>query len=159
MALPETNMEVQKPYRKKLREGDIFRLKYPDDRYVFGQIVSLTAKAGGFENCIKVYVFDAVFNEPEKVIDLTSNELMFAPLFINRLGFSRGYMPIVDNKPVVQTSTKYCYFDVPFKKYLDAEGDEISNAKGVVGTWGLSNYLVLDDLVSEILGIPVIEAT
>jgi hypothetical protein len=84
---------------------------------------------------------------------------MFAPLFINRLGFSRGYMPIVDNKPVVQTTTKYCYFDVPFKKYLNAEGDEISSAKGVVGTWGLSNYLVLDDLVSEILGIPVIEAT
>ncbi|MDP5138728.1 Imm26 family immunity protein [Rheinheimera baltica] len=159
MALPETNMEIQKPYRKKLKEGDIFRLKYPDDRYVFGQIVSLTAKTGGFENCIKVYVFDAVFSEPEKVIDLTSNELMFAPLFINRLGFSRGYMPIVDNKPVVQTSTKYCYFDVPFKKYLNAEGDEISNAKGAVGTWGLSNYLVLDDLVSEKLGIPVIEAT
>ena len=45
------------------------------------------------------------------------------------------------------------------KKYLNAEGDEISNAKGLVGTWGLSNYLILDDWVSEKLGIPVIEAT
>ncbi len=159
MALPETNMEVQKAFRKKLKTGDIFRLKYPDDRYVFGQIVSLTGKAGGFENCIKVYVFDAVFSEPDKVIDLTSNELMLAPLFINRLGFSRGYMPVVDNKPVVQISTKYCYFDVLFKKYLNADGDEIPNAKGLVGIWGLSNYLVLDELVSEKLGIPIIEAS
>ncbi|MCF2861315.1 Imm26 family immunity protein [Pseudoalteromonas sp. Cnat2-41] len=157
MALPQTNMEVQKPYRKKPKVGDIFRLKYSGCRYIFGQVVSLTANTGGFENCIKVNVFDFVTSDPEKVNEDEFNELMFAPLFINRLGFSRGYMPILANKPLMKLTTKYCYFDVPFKKYIDPDGDEIPNPVGLVGTWGLSNYLVLDDLVSEKLGIPCID--
>ena len=44
---------------------------------------------------------------------------------------------------------------VLYKKYLDSEGNEIAGPKGLVGSWGLSNYLVMDDLISEKLGLPI----
>ncbi len=64
-------------------------------------------------------------------------------------------MPVIGNAPVKKTSSEYCYFDVLYKKYLDSEGNEIAGPKGLVGSWGLSNYLVMDDLISEKLGLPI----
>ena len=157
MELPSINMEIQSPYRKKLKVGDIFRLKYPNSRYLFGQITSLSAKAAGFKDCIKINVFESEHNCPDCPIKQSSKKLLIAPLFINRLGFSRGYMPVISNTDVIKTSSKYCYFDALFKKHLNDDGVEIPQATGLVGAWGLSNYLVLDDLVSEILGIGVME--
>ena len=45
VAFPETNIELQLPYRKHLKVGDVFRLRYPGERYFLGQVSSLNAKA------------------------------------------------------------------------------------------------------------------
>lgn len=156
MTFPKTNIELQVPYRKRLKVGDVFRLRYPEERYFLGQIVSLNAAAGGFEGCILINIFAFKHSTPIDISELTSYELLIAPLYINRIGFSRGYMPIIGNAPVIETSSQYCYFDVLHKKYLDSQGNEISESIGLVGDWGVSNYLVMDDLISEKLGLPAI---
>jgi hypothetical protein len=155
VAFPETNIELQLPYRKHLKVGDVFRLRYPGERYFLGQVSSLNAKAGGFDDCILINIFAFEHSTPMHISSLPSLELLIAPLYVNRLGFSRGYMPVIGNAPVKKTSSEYCYFDVLYKKYLDSEGNEIAGPKGVVGSWGLSNYLVMDDLISEKLGLPI----
>lgn len=153
-------MLLQTPYRKKLKRGDIFCLSYPNHQYVFGVIVSLTAEAGGFRECIKIHVYDYISTEIKLPNDLNSLPLMFAPLFINRLGFSRGYMPVIDNHSLdgEVSLENVCYHSVIFSKYYDDKGHLIEHSKSVVGIWGLSNYLVLDDLVSEQLGLEVIDS-
>lgn len=155
MAFPETKIELQLIYRKHLKAGDVFRLRYPGERYFLGQVSSINAKARGFEDSILINIFAFEHSSPIYISSLPSLELLVAPLYINRLGFSRGYMPVIGNAPVMETSLEYCYFDVLHKKYLDSKWNEISDPKGLVGTWGLSNYLVMDDLISEKLGLPI----
>nr|WP_290444183.1 Imm26 family immunity protein [Pseudoalteromonas sp. XMcav2-N] len=103
---------MQKPYRKKLLVGDVFQLQYPGSRFVFGQIISLSASAGGFEDCIKIYVFNHIANKPENFSYNEQYQLMCEPLFINRLGFSRGFMPVVNNVPLIKVmdNLEWCFF-------------------------------------------------
>ncbi|TKB45292.1 Imm26 family immunity protein [Thalassotalea mangrovi] len=159
MELPTTNMLRQVPYRKRLKVGDVFRLAYPGNKFIFGQIISLSASVGGFDNCIKIYVYDFITSDAEYLVNLSSKKLMCEPLFVNLLGFSRGYMPIIANMHLPDSSCadEWCFHDVPFKKYLDENGIELTKPKQNIGTWGLSNYLVLDDLISKKLDLPLVD--
>ncbi|WP_073325543.1 Imm26 family immunity protein [Ferrimonas marina] len=159
MAFPKTNMIRRDPYRKRLKVGDVFQLEFPESRFVYGRVMSLSASAGGFEDCILIYVYNAESTLAEVPDDLDSCTLLCQPLFINRLGFSRGYMPVVCNVALTSLSQRreWCFHDILFKKFLDEDGVELERPTDHVGTWGLSNYLILDDLVSERLGIKPID--
>ena len=153
MENPATNLLKQQPYRKRLRVGDVFKLMYPESRCFLGQIISLEAEAGGFKDCILISIFAQEAEFPYDIQSLSSYEFLLAPLYMNKLGFSRGYMPVIDNKPIIEVSTKYCYFQFSRKRYLDSNGEKIDKPQGLIGDWGLSNYLVMDDLISEKLGL------
>jgi hypothetical protein len=154
LSFPETNLKFQKTYKKKLLVGDIFQLAYPNSKFLYGQVVSLTASAGGFSDCIKVYIFDFVSEEAITPSTTDSYYLLCEPLFINRLGFSRGFMPVIKNSPPldVKDNSDWCFYSVPFKKYFDENGNSLDMPTKKVGTWGLSNYLVLDEKISTALG-------
>ncbi|MBY6188608.1 immunity 26/phosphotriesterase HocA family protein [Marinobacter hydrocarbonoclasticus] len=155
MAHPKTNMLQREPYRKRLKVGDVFQLEFPESRFVVGRVMSLSASAGGFDDCILIYVYKTEFTMAEVPEDLDSCSLLCQPLFINRLGFSRGYMPVVGHVAITDLSrrSEWCFHSIPFNKFFDEQGVELDSSTDYVGTWGLSNYLVLDDLVSERLGI------
>jgi len=153
---PETNMIVQTPYKKKLRVGDIFILKYPSELFLFGRIMKLDADIGGFPNCIKVHIYNLQCKSADLPDGLINNPLLIAPVFLNRLGFSRGYMPIVANVEVEphHNNDGACYIDVfPKKRYVNELGEDTEKTDSV-GAWGLSNYRTLDDDISIAIGIP-----
>ena len=126
---------------------------FPDNICFLGQIVSLEAEAGGFEGCILINIFEQKVTFSDDIQSLDNYKLLLAPLYVNKLGFSRGYMPIIGNQPVIKASSKYCYFDVFHKNHVDSKGKTLRKPEGLVGIWGLSNYLVIDDLISEKLGL------
>jgi hypothetical protein len=159
MSEPSFNLVKQYPYRKRLKLGDIFCLEIPKGNYYFGRIMSLTAYSGGFGPCNKIYVYKDRFDLNTPPADIVNRELFFEPIFINRLGFSRGYMPVVSNVPIQKSDThdNACYYDVLFKRYIDEHENVLDKPTNMIGTWGLSSYGVLDDLMSLAIGLPLVE--
>jgi hypothetical protein len=159
MSQASTNLVQQSPYRKRLIVGDVFRLEIPKGEFYFGRVMSLDAYAGGFGPCNKIYIYSGKSDSILPPSDLVQRDLLFAPVFINKLGFSRGYMPVVDNIPIKETDThdNACYHDVLFKRYVDEHENVLENPTKLVGGWGLSSYGVLDDLMSSAIGLQLVD--
>lgn len=151
-------MIQQLPYRKRLLVGDIFVMQFPDNRYLFGRIMKLDASFGGFKNgCIKTHIYDYISNTPIPPVELTTKSLLIPPQWINKLGFSRGYLSVVANVPLSNHNFQdtACYNN-GVGKYLTEDGIELNKPTELIGFYGLGNYRTLDDKISEAIGIPLI---
>lgn len=155
MKLPRTNIVQQVPYRKRLAVGDVFVMRYPDDRYLFGRIMRLDAAFGGFASgCIKTHIYSFISNTPSPPEGLTSKPLLTPPQWINRLGFSRGYLTVAANVPVSSGDTQdhACYRNWR-GQYVTEDGRVLEQPTDIVGGYGLGNYRTVDDAISKALGI------
>ncbi|MBQ4859243.1 MULTISPECIES: Imm26 family immunity protein [unclassified Pseudoalteromonas] len=156
MEYPETNVVRQTAYKKRLKVGDVFRLEYPEKKYIFGRIMTLDSEVGGFPDCIKIHIYNVISEQIEIPKNLIQEPLLVAPVFINKLGFSRGYMPVIGNIAVEpnQNDDGACYLKVfPSCCHVDEAGNEIEENE-LEGVWGLGNYRTMDDSISKALGIP-----
>ena len=146
----------QSPYRKALRVGDIVVMKYPEDRHVFGRIMRINAPFGGFPSgCIKVHVYNAISATPSPPADVTKKPLLVAPQWINRLGFSRGYLTVVGHFPISgdDTCDNACYRNWK-GQYISEDGTLLETPTALVGDYGMGNYRTMDDTISKSLRIP-----
>jgi hypothetical protein len=153
--MPQTNMMLQDPFKKDLHVGDVFRLKYPGPKFIFGRIMRMDCVIAGMPKAILVYVYagESTIEKTPSVLD--KSRLLVAPAFINKLGFSRGFMPVVTNMPVKETDflPRHCFRDFP-NKFRDEHG-EIVDPIEPIGEYGLGNYRTLDDAISKALKIPL----
>jgi hypothetical protein len=161
------------PSRAALRAGDIFTMQIPDGRYLFGRVVRKLARS---DRLALVYVFRYMSDEPIPPTQLLVTELLVPPKMINRLGWSRGYLSTVGNRPFEpgeRLATHYFRGEdrVPTGAWLGRRlsrvfsqmvyEDEDARPLGrppsgvPVGEAGIGNYRTLDDDVSRALGIPL----
>ena len=161
--LPNTNLEMLGPSRKRLRVGDVFVMQVKEVGFLFGRVISTTAEWQTSEKTsgvLMVYVYNHVSQEkvlPDRSV-LSPDNLLIPPKLINRLGWSRGYFETVANYPLESGDALpvHCFWHDVFKKYFTEEAMELPGPVGPTNTIGelaLGNYRTLDDEVSTALGI------
>ena len=156
-----TNLRVLAPSRKAPRPGDLFAMQLPDERFLFGRVVSTEARwtvAGGSDPAILIYVY----RQPSKVGEVPAGsamrvgELLVPPIMINRLPWSRGYFQTLSRVPLESEDVlpQHCFHSASRGRYYDEHGNELWGPTQPVGDHGLHSFRTVDDLISDALGIP-----
>jgi len=151
------NLRIQRPYRKPLHPGDVFSLQYGDSRFLFGRIVAVDVAFGGFESgCIGVHIYRAESRSANLPEGLIESDLLIAPHYVNRLGFSRGYMPVIGSIPLCAADKRMdvCYRDAVRNRLVDDSGSPVDQPRRFIGFFGMGNFETLDEEISRALGIP-----
>ena len=83
------------------------------------------------------------------------DRLLFAPLVINRLPWSRGYFETIANLPLGegQVLKQHCF--EANGRYYDEKDRELPGPTAPCGLRGLESFRTVDDSVSQALGIPL----
>jgi hypothetical protein len=133
-------------------------MQLPDGRYLFGRVidVDLPGERSPTPNAHLLYIYHVL--REEKMVDpadLTRDKLLIPPIYTNRLGWVRGYFETIGNWPLTPTDVleQHCFWDVLYKRYVDGRGDAIAAPREPCGEWALASYPVVDEEVSEALGI------
>lgn len=156
MADVVTNLQILKPSRKKLRAGDLFAMQLPDDRFLFGRVVTTEARIGAMEGAILIYVYRPRFDSmevPERSA-LSAGELLVSPMMTNRLPWSRGYFETVAHWPLEpgDVLTQHCFLRSEPACYFDEQSNVLPGPVEPVGDWGLHSFRTIDDEISGVLG-------
>lgn len=157
--LDHTNLRQLRPSRKKLKPGDIFAMLLPDELYLFGRVILVDLPRGiaPMPGANLIYIYDHRASGTVPQIDaLTPDRLLIPPQFVNRLGWSRGYFETTANAPLSRSDllSQHCFWSSTRKAYRDETGQPLQRRTEPCGSWGLGNYRVIDDLVSDALGFP-----
>ncbi|MFB9442655.1 immunity 26/phosphotriesterase HocA family protein [Dactylosporangium vinaceum] len=145
------------PSRKKLRPGDIFVMRAATGQHLYGRVVAvdLPEDRAPLPGCNMIYVYDILREaaEPVPIAELTPDRLLIPPMFINRLGWSRGYMQTVAHTDLTAEDLleQHCFVDYLRRGYVDEKGKQLPARTDPCGEWGLASYLVLSDYVHKAL--------
>jgi hypothetical protein len=152
-----TNLRILKASRKKLQAGDVFIMQLADGRYLFGRVVFVDiprdrAPMPG-SNLIYIYGRPSSSADPDYE-SLTPENLLLPPIFTNRLAWSKGYFQTIANRPLMPGDIlkQHC-FRRWTGDYLDELGRILATPTEPCGDWGLSSYRMIDDHISDAIGI------
>ena len=153
-----TNLRVLKPSRKAPSAGDVFVMQPPDDRYVFGRVMSTEAMAGpSMPGAILIYVYRPRSESKELPprSELSPQRLLVSPMMTNRLPWSKGYFETVAHWPLEPDDVlpQHCFLSAARGRYFDDKGNELPGPIEPVGDYGLHSYRTIDDAVSGALGL------
>ena len=153
-----TNLRLIKRSRRGPAAGDIFAMLLPTNRYLFGRVVlaeppreqAPTPSA----NLIYIYSYQSEMKQT-KLRYLMPGSLLMAPVWTNRLGWTKGYFETLGNKPLYPTAllSQHC-FRRHDGVFLDERGRRLARRHEPCGEWGLASYRWIDDHVSDAVGIP-----
>jgi len=153
----QTNLQVLRPSRVKLRAGDVFAMLPPDGLFLFGRVILVDLPSGRapMPGANLIYIYR--HRSPSKVPDrsaLDPEDLLLPPLFINRLPWSKGYFETVVHWPLEpgDLRSNHCFLSAGRGRYFDREGNELPGPIEPVGDWGLHSYRTIDDAISDALG-------
>lgn len=153
------NLRVITPSRKAVRRGDVFAMRVPDGRYLFGTVVlaDIPADKAPMPKSNLIYIYRHLADTPEPdLAELRPDALLVPPVFINRLPWSKGYFTTVAQRPLgpEDVLARHCFWDAPTKSYVDVEGRKLAGPVEPCGVWGLAGYHLIDREISDALGIP-----
>lgn len=156
MAEVQTNLRVLKPSRKKPAAGDLFVMQLPDERYLFGRVITTDAVIGPMKDVILIYVYRPRFESREVPArsELSADRLLVSPMMTNRLPWSKGYFETVAHWPLEPGDVlpQHCFLSSAVGRYFDEKGNELTGPIEPVGDRGLHSYRTLDDEISDALG-------
>ncbi len=155
----QTNLTKIIASRKKVREGDIFVLNILKNKYHWGRVISINASTGGFPDSTLIHIYNIETNNYETIPSLSINDLLVPPLITNAMAWRKGFFYTVANSPIESGDRlpQYCFEDVVFKKFVDENGNTIPHRVEPCGYDGLESYRTIDDVLSERLGITLVE--
>lgn len=148
-----TNLQVIRRNRHKPAPGDIFAMKLASGRFLFGRIIAVERPVYGGD-LVYIYSHQSPAMEVESSV-LTLDSLLIPPSYMNRLGFTRGFQVFVRNEPLTDADVFHpnCFFDTVRQRYVDENRKEIPKPERDVSILGVGNYRLMDDEISEALGI------
>ena len=151
-----TNLQIFSRSRKQPKAGDVFAMQLPDDRYVFGRVISTEAHAapampGGV--LISIDRTRSEAKEVPSVEEMRTDRLLVSPIMTNRLPWTRGYFEPLANIPLADDDVLAQH---RFRRwdgcYDDENLSELSRSVEPVGDYGLHSFRTIDDEVSDALG-------
>lgn len=153
--MPLNMRPLSKKSRKKPRPGDIFVVQMPDRLFRYGRVIRVDANVGGLPAML-VYIFRASSPTKLPVPALRKEELLVPPLLINNTGWRDGYFETVEHRLLKADDVLpvHCFYDDPFKRYVDADGNALAQRYQPCGFYGLGGYGSVDLKVSKALGFP-----
>jgi hypothetical protein len=149
------NIKQTRKSRRKLEVGDVFSFQIENDGFHWGQIVSVTANVGGFENCILIYLYKIKTKTLDNLPILKVSDLLLPPIATNELPWKKGYFVFVKNRVLKPEDLLpvHCFKSIARGTYFDDHGTPLKKAHEPCGINGLDSYSSIDDKVSEVLGI------
>lgn len=155
---PPINLRRLRKGGRKPTAGDFFAMGLPDGEFVFGRVIDgpLERSRAPMPGAYLIYVYAHRSAEPSLDLDaLVPSNLLFAPAFVNQLGWTKGYFLPVGSMPVsVEDRLPRHCFRRHNGTFLDEQGNLLDAPVEPCGNWGLGNHRSLDDRISEALGIP-----
>jgi hypothetical protein len=154
----QTNLRIIKRGKSPPKEGDIFAMQLPSDRYIFGRVVLAEPprqRAPG-PGVYLIYIYKAESGSKQPSFALLSTaHLLLAPIWTNRLGWTKGYFHTVANISIQKEMLLLTHcFRRHDGSYLDEQGRQLSQPSDPCGEWGVVSYRWIDDHISDVLGIP-----
>ncbi|MGH3712309.1 MAG: Imm26 family immunity protein [Micromonosporaceae bacterium] len=164
--MSEPNMAKLKPSRKKARTGDVFVMHYPAVGYIFGRVIAADLPPGSCpmsgDNLVCIY--DVRTQQPKATREMLKDaRLLIPPAFTNQLGWARGYFQTIDHWPLDEDESPegFCFDELTLAqdltltkhRYRTLDGRVLPNRSEPCGRWVLSSYLLLDDVISDALGV------
>jgi hypothetical protein len=154
-----TNLRILKRSRPRLRAGDIFALSPGASRYLFGRVILADLPSGQAPmptaNLIYLFAVEASAPTPVPLVSLRPSNLLLPPQFINRMPWTKGYFQNVAHETLQPRDLldQHCFWDAFRKIYCDQRGRALPARSEPCGIWSLGSYRLIDDLVSDALGI------
>ena len=150
---------------KKPKEGDIFVIQIFPDCYFYGKVIlsNIVSSNIMMNGMWLVYIYGVVTKGIDIDVELTPQKLLFAPLVINKLGWSRGFLYTIDNQPVTNEEliVDYGFIEYDFigeamkgnfkvstpedmakipRKYVGVSGTDLDHIPRYYGTNGVGNH-------------------
>ena len=154
----QTNLRKGQASRRKPRPGDVFVMHLPNDRYLFGRVITTDAVSGMGDDpgAILIYVYRNQFDSkqlPDRA-HLRPDRLLVSPMMTNRLPWSRGYFETIAHLPLEEDDVlaQHCFLDPIWGNYYDEKGNELPGPMELVGDYALHSYRTIDDEISDALG-------
>jgi hypothetical protein len=153
-----TNLRVLRASRRKPKQGDVFAMLLPDSKYLFGRVISTTARIGPIKDVVLIYIFRSRSDTkdlPDRAILRTGN-LLLQPILTNRLPWIRGYFETCASFAFSEGEvlSQHCFRSLLRKgEYFDEFNNRLSGPIGPVGNYGLDGYGSIDRMISKALGL------
>lgn len=150
-----TELIPMTPSRKRLREGDVFRLQPLVGTFYCGKVIQLEVESrNGFVNGMNlVFIYDRRMEGRTIPGDLNAASLLIPPVIINRLPWFRGYFETIGNQPVTEEERgrSFGFWDVPRKRFVDVSGKPLAEKPLCWSDYGLADYALVGTLVQRAL--------
>jgi hypothetical protein len=128
-----------------------------DGRFLFGRVVraDVPRDRAPMPASYLVYIYDLISGGKSAPANLTPDRLLLPPTFVNRLPWTKGYFETIDNRAIHRDDllARHCFRQWT-GDHVDGDGSKLPAPIEPCGEWGLTSYRMLDDLVSDALGIP-----
>jgi len=147
-----TNLGVLKRSRKKPEVGDLFVMLPPDGKYLFGRVIRTDAL--GPMKALLIYIYANRSESKEVPEDLSPRSLLIPPTCTNALGWTHGRFETIENRPLGPGDVleRHCFYAAG--RYYDEDARPLSKKSEPCGIGGVTSYRMLDDVISDALGIP-----
>lgn len=156
---PKTNLQILRRNRKPPKEGDVFAMLLPANKYLFGRVIKADVPRECAPmpqaNLIYIYRWQSVEPKPDYK-QLIPDQLLLTPQWTNRMAWTKGLFLTVDWQPLSKVTLvpQHCFWSVSRQKYVDELGKPLPGRFEPCGEWSLCSYRWIDDHVSDAVGIP-----
>jgi hypothetical protein len=154
MGRASKELNLQHIKRSRLKQGDVFAMRV-GDTFLFGRITNDKLPMMGTHVAL-VYIYSVRAKEPKvDISELTPDKLLLPPLIMLPSAWSQGHAVRIASSPIQAGDSliRHC-FKVNEKKYVDEFGDDVVRQNDdYCGTWGITSLGVVDDAISDALGI------
>ena len=151
------NLQRIKATRSAPQAGDIFAMRLPDGRHLFGRVIlaDRPRESAPMPKANLIYVYDHVSEEISHPDELSTAGLLLPPIFTNNLPWSKGYFFKVAHATLREDDLlkRHC-FQRWTGECLDEAGNRLDGPLEPCGEWVLMSYRMIDDLISDAMGIP-----
>jgi hypothetical protein len=156
MAVKTNLRQMRRTYRRP-EAGDLFTMQLRDHRYLYGRVIlaNRPLEVAPMPEANLIYVYRDPVDTPDPRANPSRERLLIPPLFINRLPWTKGLFTTLDERPLADADRlpRHCFRHWT-GKFVDENGGALASRTEPCGEWGLASYALLDEEVSDALGIP-----
>jgi len=160
MTGPTTNLRILKRSRNIPLPGDVFVMQLPDEDFIFGRVIEADIQdptRAPMPGSYLIYVYTPRRPTMEPPFqELTPRQLLISPMFINRMPWTKGFFEKVAHAELGPGDrlARHCFWSAGRQTYVDEFRNPLVQRSEPCGDWALSSYRLLDDRVSDALGMP-----
>jgi hypothetical protein len=155
----DINLEFLETSKKKIKTGDVFVVKPPKMKFYYGIVANSNANLFHVDGILHLQFFDFSTDDYGSISDkLHDSKLLFPPVLTNRLGWSKGYFKTIGNISIENFKTiKEASFYYYNGEIFDDNSNQLSQPYSLetTGSFAVTSYLNIDNLISLRLGIPL----